>query len=1014
MWQTLFSLCLALSRPALRRRSPRRPAFRRPLLEPLEDRTVLSPYVVTTTAASRAGSLAAAVDAINADTSLQYAPATPNRPDGTTVDEIDFDLPWNDSHHFYYQGSMGNAQLVPTMAIDGIRHITSDAQLLDPGVVGTANTAAPQWSYSWWDIQSGGLSFNKAVVIDGYTQTGANQNTWAYRSGNNAILKIDLDGGGSGYDGISLTDNSTVTGLAINRFNDYGVRIFGSNDLIVGNFVGTDVSGTLAEGNGALGAAGVATGNGTIEGNVISGNLGRGILANGSCVIDNNLIGTDPTGTVGLGNGVGGTGIRVEAPATVTGNVISGDITNFGIQIAEGSGSVVQGNLIGTDVTGTRTLGNYVGIAAAVPCLIGGTCAADRNVISGNDYVGIIVDGPGGAVIQGNYVGTDITGTQALNPYRQNGISCADGGGNTSATIGGTDPGEGNLISGNDNGILLQANDCVIQGNLIGTDYTGTQRLTNAGGLGNSVGIALTFNSSNNTIGGASAGAANVIAASGQFGINCANYHQPPGTGNLIQGNFIGTNATLSSTLGNRYSGINFETIWLDNTVAANVIAFNQGFGVSEHSDPTGGSGDAGAVVGTSILGNSIFGNAAGIDSSDAAPVLTTVYAATEATIVLGTMAGTSGTKYHLEFFANTADDAEGRTFLGSACADGNSSFIATLSAALPAGQTLVTATATDPDGNTSRFSAGVTATPLPPSSLSGVVWEDFNNDGQVDFGENGISGVTITLTGTDFLGNAVNVPPQTTDSDGAYVFANLYPGNYSLTETQPAGYGQGINSIGTAGGNPSGTDQFCVALGVGVNGLNYNYGERPPASGGVQHGQTAGLGFWNNKNGQALIKSLPVVTNADGSVTSVANWLATTLPKTFGKYAANNLTGQSNAAVAALFQQDFVMKGVKLDAQVLATALSVYVTNATLDSTKVAASYGFTVSGDGAGTATVNVGSNGGAFGVANSSTLTLMDLLLATDAQAVNGVLYGGNATRRNEANNVYSAVNQAGNIN
>ena len=79
----------------------------------------------------------------------------------------------------------------------------------------------------------------------------------------------------------------------------------------------------------------------------------------------------------------------------------------------------------------------------------------------------------------------------------------------------------------------------------------------------------------------------------------------------------------------------------------------------------------------------------------------------------------------------------------------------------------------------------------------------------------------------------------------------------------------------------------------------------------------------------------------------------------------------------------------------------------------RVAATYGFTVSGDGAGTATVNVGSNGDAFGVANNTTMTLMDLLLAAHAQAVNGVLYYGKSTRRNEANTVYSALNDAGGI-
>jgi uncharacterized delta-60 repeat protein len=301
-----------------------------------------------------------------------------------------------------------------------------------------------------------------------------------------------------------------------------------------------------------------------------------------------------------------------------------------------------------------------------------------------------------------------------------------------------------------------------------------------------------------------------------------------------------------------------------------------------------------------------------------------------------------------------------------------------------------------------------VNGAPLTPSSLSGVVWEDFNDDGQVDFGENGISGVTVTLTGTDDLGNAVN-QSQMTDGDGAYVFLNLRPGNYYLTEKPPTGYPQGIDSTGTAGGSVSAADQFFVRLGVGVNGLNYNFGELPPPGGNVKPGQTAGIGFWNNKNGQALIKALN-----GGTGTQLGDWLAATLPNTFGTNAGNNdLAGKTNAYVAATFQQDFLMKGVKLDAQFLATALSVYATNATLDSTKVAAKYGFTVNGDGVGVATVNVGNNGNAFGVANDAVLTVMDLLKATDAQAVNGVLYNGDSTKRNEANNIFSAINQGGGI-
>jgi hypothetical protein len=142
--------------------------------------------------------------------------------------------------------------------------------------------------------------------------------------------------------------------------------------------------------------------------------------------------------------------------------------------------------------------------------------------------------------------------------------------------------------------------------------------------------------------------------------------------------------------------------------------------------------------------------------------------------------------------------------------------------------------------------------------------------------------------------------------------------------------------------------------------------------------------------------------------------WLAATMPNTFGASAgSNNLKGQSNAVVAALFQKDFLMKGVKLDAQVLATALSVYATNATLDLTAAAVHYGFTVNGTGLGTDTVNVGSNGDAFGVSNNSTMTVLDLLVAMDAQSANGVLYNGNAAKQNEANSLFSALNGAGGI-
>src|SRR5207248_2054855 len=140
--------------------------------------------------------------------------------------------------------------------------------------------------------------------------------------------------------------------------------------------------------------------------------------------------------------------------------------------------------------------------------------------------------------------------------------------------------------------------------------------------------------------------------------------------------------------------------------------------------------------------------------------------------------------------------------------------------------------------------------------------------------------------------------------------------------------------------------------------------------------------------------------------------WLAATFPHMFGQYSgSNNLTGKTNASVASFFQSRFVVKDQKLDAQVLATALAVYVTDGTLDNTGVGTQYGFLVGGNGVATATFNVGGNGAAFGVADNTSMTVMDLLLAADAQAVNGVLYNGDKTRRDKANNVFSAINQAG---
>jgi hypothetical protein len=490
------------------------------------------------------------------------------------------------------------------------------------------------------------------------------------------------------------------------------------------------------------------------------------------------------------------------------------------------------------------------------------------------------------------------------------------------------------------------------------------------------------------------------------------NYDSASGTSTIdIAQRTLHVGATADSKV---YDGSTVATAHLsDDRLAGDV--FTDSYASATFSDPNVGTGKMVAVNGISIsgpdAGNYILASTTATTTADITSAATsTTLTASAATPLFGdtvtfiaTVSGAPGD------FTGTVDffDSTTQTDLGTVPLI-NGTAVRSIGTLALGGHT-ITATYSG-DGNFLSSSASTSITVIPPASMSGVVFEDFNNDGQVDFGEQGIPGVTITLAGRDNLGQVVNLS-QKTDGGGMYAFLNLRPGTYTLTEAQPAGYSQGINSVGTAGGSLVATDTFSVGLGQGVNGLNYNYGERPSAGGAAHSGQTATIGFWNNKNGQALIKAL----NGGPSSTQLGDWLAATLPNMYGANAgSNDLAGKSNAYIAALFQQDFLQTGQKLDSQVLATALSVYVTNATLDPTAVAAQYGFTVSGDGVGTATVNVGSNGSAFGVANNTALTVMDLLLATNAQTVSGVLYNGNSTLRNEAITVYTALNRVGDIN
>jgi hypothetical protein len=321
------------------------------------------------------------------------------------------------------------------------------------------------------------------------------------------------------------------------------------------------------------------------------------------------------------------------------------------------------------------------------------------------------------------------------------------------------------------------------------------------------------------------------------------------------------------------------------------------------------------------------------------------------------------------------------------------------------------------------------------PSQMLGMVWSDADNDGQIDFGELAIAGTTIELTGVDDRGAAVT-RSAITDSSGIYAFTNLRPsgaGGYTIHELQPSDFVDGLDALGTVNGTAVGSnsvnDTFSgvVMSQPGSLAENYNFGERPPGGGSISSGETATIGFWQNNNGQNLIKAL----NGGSSATNLANWLAATFPNMYGTSAgASNLTGKTNAQVAEFYKSRFALHGQtslgggppKMDAQVLATALAVYVTSQSLAGT-AATAYGFHVTTDGVGVRMFNVGSNGAAFGVANNSNVSVLDLLLAVNSRSRNGLLYDldgdGDAndaletSYRTMANNIFSAINEAGDI-
>lgn len=310
----------------------------------------------------------------------------------------------------------------------------------------------------------------------------------------------------------------------------------------------------------------ITAGDSTVRGLII-GNYSQNIIrlsARGNNVIEGNYVGYYTENGQALGN-TGGTAVRIESGSNsnlITGNVVSGN--GYGLHI-QTNANLVTGNFIGTNAAGTAKNPNGFGvfIDGSSDNMIGGTSPGDRNVISGNDY-GVQISGsvvPASAnVVQGNYIGTDVTGNVGLGNYRH-GISI--NGLATNNTVGGTAAGAGNVIaatghqSNQDTADIFISGSIAtenhIQGNLIGTNSAGTANLSGTHQVGAKHSGVWIDGAPHNVVGGALVGARNVISGQGSFFDSNVTITGVTALGNLVQGNFIGTDITGTSKLSNSY-----------------------------------------------------------------------------------------------------------------------------------------------------------------------------------------------------------------------------------------------------------------------------------------------------------------------------------------------------------------------------------------------------------------------------------------------------------------------------
>ena len=446
--------------------------------------------------------------------------------------------------------------------------------------------------------------------------------------------------------------------------------------------------------------------------------------------------------------------------ATVKGLSIGGCAN--AINAGSGGPITVKACHIGIDAAGTTAVPNSLGIAiAGATVAIGGTTAADRNLISGNSLEGVFLGAFTGGTIQGNYIGTDVTGTVAV--PNASGL-VLQGGGGSGVLVGGSGT-TANLISGNtNNGIDVEgAVDVTIQSNLIGTDINGTAAIPNgnAGILGGGPGLVV----------GGVGSLGNLVSGNGT-GINLF------ADGMTIQGNFVGVDDSHDLPLPNG-TGMLIQSTATPATPniigtatpggpGANLIAYNLGRGITVMQ------GTRNTMRGNSIHDNGVLGISLGgldkpladdpgdadgftINGGQNFPILASATQVGSDLHIVGTLNSHPSTTFDLDFYSNTAcarfpfDYVQGETWLGSAQVTTDASNTASIDVTLP-GVTIepgarVSATATDPQGNTSEFSQRIVTSTAPRFGDPTFGGQSIAVDGMLF-----VDGATVTVGGVPGL----------------------------------------------------------------------------------------------------------------------------------------------------------------------------------------------------------------------------------------------------------------------